>query len=62
MSEFLGGVLSQGPMIQESVMVDLTDIDIRKRRKINSLDNIDGEDFIPTVSEAPSFLILPEFL
>jgi len=38
-------VLSQGPIFQESVMVDLADIDIRKRRKMNNLDDIDIEDY-----------------
>lgn len=38
-------------MIQESVMVDLSDIDIRKRRKTNDLDDIDGEDYVSQVND-----------
>ncbi|KAL4231455.1 KAT8 regulatory NSL complex subunit 3 [Mactra antiquata] len=56
-SEFLGGILSQGPMIQESVVVDLSDLDQRKQRKSlndGSLDDIDGQEFT-SMTESTQF-------
>lgn len=46
-AEFLGGILSQGPMVQESIVVDLSDLDHRKQRRLQNdpLDDIDGHDF-----------------
>lgn len=36
-------------MVQESVMVDLSDMDARKRRKFNGLDGADEEDYMNQV-------------
>jgi hypothetical protein len=46
-AEFLGGILSHGPMVQESVVVDLSDLDLRKHKKsIKDIhDELDGETF-----------------
>lgn len=46
-AEFLGGILSHGPMVQESVVVDLSDLDLRKHKKTQQelQDELDGEDF-----------------
>ncbi|KAH3789566.1 KAT8 regulatory NSL complex subunit 3-like [Dreissena polymorpha] len=42
-SEFIGGVLSQSPVLQESVIVDLADLDGRKARADLSRDDHDGD-------------------
>lgn len=42
-SEFLGGVLSQSPVLQESVIVDIADLDGRKARADLNRDDHDGD-------------------
>ncbi|XP_060565534.1 KAT8 regulatory NSL complex subunit 3-like isoform X2 [Ruditapes philippinarum] len=55
-AEFLGGILSHGPMVQESVVVDLSDLDLRKHKKsVKDIhDELDGETFGTHTMPEPS--------